>query len=160
MKKIINPFVHSEKHNHKCFGCSPINDTGLKLEFWDAGDQIICKWIPQKRLEGYSNILHGGIQALILDEIASWTVYTKCETAEVTSNIDIRYRNPLEITNNEIIVKAHIENVNKRLAYIHASIENHMGKICSEGTITYFIFPQQIAKEKYHYPGVEAFYEL
>lgn len=159
MKKIINPFVNSKQHDYKCFGCSPLNKTGLKLEFWDNEDEIICKWKPKKHFEGYSNIIHGGIQALILDEIASWTVYTKCKTSGVTSNLDVKYRNPLEITDKEIVVKAHIKDVNKRFAYIHATIENHKGKLCAEATVTYFIFPQQTAKEKYHYPGIEAFYE-
>jgi len=159
VKKIINPFVESKKHDYKCFGCSPLNDSGLKLEFWDAGDEIICKWVPYKHMEGYTKILHGGIQALILDEIASWTIYTKCETAGVTANIDIKYKHPLEITDQEIVVRAKVENINKRLATINATIENHEGKLCAQGIVTYFIFPKELAKEKYNYPGIEAFYE-
>lgn len=158
MKKIQNPFVHSKDHNYECFGCSPLNSVGLKLEFWDAGDEIMSKWIPQKHLEGYLNVVHGGIQATILDEIASWTVYTKCETAGVTSNMEIRYRSPLHMDGSEITVRAHVESVKKRLAYIKASIEDSKGKICAEGTVTYFLFPLEIAKEKYQYPGVDAFY--
>ncbi|MCW3807971.1 PaaI family thioesterase [Plebeiibacterium marinum] len=159
MRKIVNPFVESKKHDYKCFGCSPLNEHGLQLEFWDAGEEVICKWIPKKHMEGYSNILHGGIQALILDEIASWTIYAKCETAGVTANLDIKYKNPLEITDKEITVRGKVENINRRLATITTSIENHEGKVCATGTVTYFIFPQDIAKEKYNYPGVEAFYE-
>ncbi|WP_066633438.1 PaaI family thioesterase [Labilibacter marinus] len=159
MKKIINPFVHSDKHDYKCFGCSPLNDIGLKLEFWDAGEEIICKWLPKKQFEGYLNVVHGGIQATIHDEIASWTVYTKCKTAGVTSNLDVRYKSPLMITDKEMTFKANVESVNKRLAIIKTTIEDGDGKICSIGKVTYFLFPQDMAKEKYQYPGVEAFYE-
>ncbi|TLX72370.1 PaaI family thioesterase [Labilibacter sediminis] len=158
MKKIVNPFVHSKDHNYECFGCSPLNSIGLQMEFWDTGDEIVSKWTPQKHLEGYMNVLHGGIQATILDEIASWTVYTKCETAGVTSNLDIKYKNPLYIDKGEITVRGKVQSLNKRLAFIQVSIENSEGKICAEGVVTYFLFSKELAKAKYQYPGVEAFY--
>ncbi len=159
MKKILNPFVHSKNHDYECFGCSPLNKMGLHLEFWDANEEIICKWQPKKHLEGYQNVLHGGIQATLLDEISSWTVYTKCKTAGVTSGLEIKYKNPLMIDGHEITIRARIETANKRIAKIKASIEDHTGKICAEGIVTYFLFPEELAKKKYMYPGVEAFYE-
>ncbi len=159
MKKILNPFTNSKDHNYECFGCSPKNDIGLKLEFWDAGEEIICYWKPQKQFEGYTEVVHGGIQATIMDEIASWAVYTKCQTAGVTSNLNIKYRQPLKMEGNEIVIKAKIESQHKKLVNIKTTIENAEGKLCAEGIITYFIFPVQIAKEKYMYPGIEAFYK-
>ncbi len=159
MRKIINPFVNNIHHDYKCFGCSPLNNIGLQLEFWDNEEEVVCKWLPKKQFEGYLNVVHGGIQATLHDEIASWAIYTKCETAGVTSNIDIRYKNPLMIDDNEIVIKARVESVNKRIAIVKTSIENSEGKICSLGTVTYFLFPLDMAKEKYQYPGVEAFYE-
>ncbi len=158
MKKIVNPFVNSKHHDYKCFGCSPLNDIGLKLEFWDNGDEVICKWEPHKHFEGYLNVVHGGIQATIHDEIASWTVYTKCETAGVTSNLDVRYKNPLMIDGETIIIKAKVESFNRRMAIINTTIEDSKGKVCSMGKVTYFLFPQEVAREKYMYPGVGAFY--
>ena len=158
MKKILNPFVDSKSHDYKCFGCSPLNENGLKLEFWDAGDEVICKWMPKKQFEGYLNVLHGGIQATIHDEIASWAVYTKCETAGVTSNIEVRYKNPLMIDKGEITVRAKLAKMNRKFAEIETSIEDGEGKICSMGKVTYFLFPKEVSKQQYNYPGVEAFY--
>ena len=31
-------------------------------------------------------------------------------------------------------------------------------RLCTEATVSYFIFPEKIAREKYHYPGREAFF--
>jgi len=36
---------------------------------------------------------------------------------------------------------------------------DNMGELCSEGLVTYRAFPQQLAIEKMHYPGIKAFYE-
>ena len=84
---------------------------------------------------------------------------TKCETAGVTANLDVKYKNPLFITDKEIIIRAKVDSINKRIAVIKATIEDGEGKICAEGNISYFIFPKEVAEKKYMYPGVNAFYE-
>ncbi len=159
MKRILNPFVNAKGDTYKCFGCSPKNNIGLKLEFWDTGEEIICYWKPRKDFEGYINVIHGGIQSTIMDEIASWTIYTKCKTAGVTSNLNVKFRQPLVIEEKDIIIKARIENKKRNLVNIKTTIENSDGKIYSEGIITYFTFSQDVAMNKYMYPGIEAFYE-
>ncbi len=159
MKKILNPYIKTKGDTYNCFGCSPKNNVGLKLEFWDAGEEIICYWKPKKDFEGYVNVIHGGIQSLIMDEIASWTIYTKCETAGVTSNLNVKYKQPLQIDDKDIIIRGRIESQKRNLVTIKTTIENSDGKICSEGLVTYFTFAKDVAKEKYMYPGIEAFYE-
>ena len=42
MKKIINPFVHLDGYN--CFGCAPGNPLGVKMEFFEDGDDIVSLW--------------------------------------------------------------------------------------------------------------------
>ncbi len=83
-----------------------------------------------------------------MDEIASWTIYTKCQTAGVTTNLNIKYRQPLNIEGKEITIKAKIESKNKRLVDVKVCIENAEGKLCAVGIVTYFTFPAEIAKEK------------
>ena len=39
MKKIKNPWLH--KNEYHCFGCCPDNPLGLKMEFYEEGDEII-----------------------------------------------------------------------------------------------------------------------
>ena len=38
MKKIINPYVSLPGYN--CFGCAPHNPFGVKMEFFEDGDDI------------------------------------------------------------------------------------------------------------------------
>jgi uncharacterized protein (TIGR00369 family) len=159
MKKILNPFVKHHPHDYKCFGCSPANDIGLHLEFFDAGEEVVAKWEPQKRFEGYFNVLHGGIQATILDEIAAWVVNVKCKTAGVTSSMSVKYRQPIYLDSGVLTIRGRVEAANRRLATIRATIENSEGKVLAEAEVVYFLFSEQDAKEKYYYPGVDAFYE-
>ncbi|MFR9262762.1 MAG: hypothetical protein ACLVL2_20715 [Bacteroides cellulosilyticus] len=38
MKKIINPWKDLEGYN--CFGCAPNNESGVKMEFYEDGDEV------------------------------------------------------------------------------------------------------------------------
>lgn len=44
MRKIKNPWIGVEKYN--CYGCCPDNEMGLKMEFYEDGDDIISFWNP------------------------------------------------------------------------------------------------------------------
>ena len=64
MKKIINPW--NDKEGHNCFGCSKHNDSGVKMDFYEDGDEVVSVWKPQPQFQGWVNTLHGGIQAVLL----------------------------------------------------------------------------------------------
>lgn len=89
MKKIKNPYLHLEGYN--CFGCAPENPLGVKMEFYEDGDDIVSIWSPRSEYQGWLNTLHGGIQSVLLDEICAWVVMRKKQTAGVTSKMETRF---------------------------------------------------------------------
>ena len=159
MKKIINVHRNDDPEKYRCIGCSPHNPIGIKLEFWDDGECIISKWQPRPEFMGWVNVLHGGIQATLMDEIAAWVVYTKCATAGVTAELNVKYRKTVYTDQGEITIKGQLKEQNRRLAIIHTEIFNIKNELCAEADVKYFIFPEEVAKEKFYYPGVDAFYE-
>ncbi len=73
-----------------CFGCGKQNARGLCLKFdlERAKKRIKTRWEPTKEFQGYANIVHGGIIALILDELMVnllWTLDLPAVTAELTT---------------------------------------------------------------------------
>ena len=56
MKKIINPWIGTEGYN--CFGCAPDNEWGVKMEFYEDGDDIVSYWQPDGRFQGWHNTLY------------------------------------------------------------------------------------------------------
>ena len=146
------------RHDYNCFGCSPFNEIGLQLDFWENGDELVAKWQPRKSLEGWSDVVHGGIQAALLDELAGWIVLIKMKTSGVTSSLNVRYLKPVNISKGEITVKGKVESVNKKLVTISAALIDGEGTECATAELVYFCFPENIARTKYHYPGIEAFY--
>lgn len=93
----------------------------------------------------------------MLDEIASWAVYAILKTGGVTAKMQIRYHKPVLLTDGPIRLNAKIDWFEKGLANIKTQLINKKGVICTEGTIQYFVFPEDIARQKYNYPGIEKF---
>ncbi|MCD4696874.1 MAG: PaaI family thioesterase [Bacteroidales bacterium] len=154
-KPIKNPYVTLEGYN--CFGCSPNNNIGLKMDFYEEGDFLISEWTPSDHFAGYNKVLHGGIQATLLDEIASWCVLVKLKTAGVTANINLRYKKPVFIDKGNLLLKARIDKVEKRIAFIRTELFNATNELCCGGEVKYFVYPEKIAREKLNFPGYNRF---
>ena len=87
MKRIINPWTHTPGYN--CFGCSPDNPIGTRMRFFEDGDSIVSIWRPTQNHQSWLNTLHGGIQAVLLDEVCGWVVFHKLQTAGVTAKMEM-----------------------------------------------------------------------
>lgn len=157
MKKLINPYTQIS--GYYCFGCSPDNKHGLQMEFKDEGEFVICEWNPKPHFQGYREVLHGGIQATLMDEIASWCVQVKAKTAGVTSKLNIRYKSPAYTSQGKILIKARLIEKRRNLADVEVFLYNSENNLCAEGLITYFLFPLKFAKEKLYFPSDENFYK-
>ncbi|MFW6019883.1 MAG: PaaI family thioesterase [Bacteroidales bacterium] len=158
MKPLHNPYA--DYKNYNCFGCSPDNPIGLHLQFYEDGDYILTSWNPDHNLEGFFNVLHGGIQATMLDEIASWVVFVKLGTAGMTSTMNVKYKRPVNIDSGEITIRAKLIEMKRNIAVIKSEILDANGKICSYADVQYFTFSPDKAKEKMHYPGLEKFKDI
>ena len=156
MIRLKNPYALKEGYN--CFGCSPNNPLGLKMEFFEDGEDIVCNWEPDKGFAGFHDILHGGIQATMIDEIASWVVLVKLDTSGVTFRLNTRYKEAVRISRGGISLRASLVEVRRNIATIKVELRDGEGKLCSEGSADYFLFPRERAVSEFHYPGKDAFY--
>lgn len=156
-RKILNPYIKFEGYN--CYACAPGNEYGLKMEFLEEGDEVVSKWQPADHFQGYHHILHGGVQATLMDEIASWIIQVKLKTGGMTSALQTRFKKPVYTNKGEITVRARIGKVEKRLVHVNTFIFDHAGELCSEGVVTYFVFPEKLARRQLFYPGVDAFFD-
>lgn len=157
MKKLSNPFASLEGYN--CFGCAPHNPLGLKMKFFEEGEYLVSEWDPENRYQGYHDVLHGGIQATLMDEIASWVVYVKLRTAGFTSRADVRYRKSVHVNKGPLTIRARCLQMRRNLADIEVKLYDSEKALCAEGTFTYFTFTNEKAREQMYYPGHSSFFE-
>lgn len=78
-----------------CFACGKNNPHGLNLAFHIDGSQIITAWTPTPRHIGFADTIHGGIIAVVLDEIMAWTCGIHGGRFAMSVDISIRYLHPL-----------------------------------------------------------------
>lgn len=147
MKRIINPWTGMEGYG--CYGCDPNNHHGLRMEFMEDGDFVVSQWHPRKEFEGWRNTLHGGIQATLADEIASWTIFRKLQTGGVTSKMEVRYLRPIHISDGDITLRAHITEQRRNLVRVAITIDNGLGERATEVECLYFTFSQDKAREEF-----------
>ena len=159
MRKLVNPFAPLTDKPYTCFCCSPRNSSGLNLSFWEEGDEVFTLWDPGNTYDGFPGVLHGGLQATVMDEVAAWTVYVKCGTSGVTVNLNVNYKTPAFTGKGALKIAASVIEHNKRLARLAAKVIKADGTLASEATVTYFLYPLDKAKAEHNYPGVDAFYE-
>ena len=157
MTKLFKPFEGAPEYY--CFGCSPSNPIGLNLEFIEDGEFVKADWNPKPEFQGFKNVLHGGIQSTLMDEIAAWCVNIKVATAGVTQELNVKFHKAVYTNGGPIKLKSHLVMTDKNIAYIHVDLYNSKEELCSEGEFKYFTYPEPIAKRKLFYPGKDAFYK-
>lgn len=146
LTKIENPFTNSP--GYFCFACSPQNDHGLHMSFYEDEDSVYCKWKPKEYFQGYKNIIHGGIQATLVDEVAGWFIMHKLKTAGLTKNLNVSYISKIFTNQGNVFLKASLLEKEKKNAVILVELSNSDGKICTRATVEFFILPSKIAAKK------------
>ncbi len=149
MKRITNPWDGVEEYN--CFGCCPTNPYGLKMEFYEDGEDIVSRWIPKQHFQGWVNTLHGGIQATLADEISSWVIFRKYQTSGVTSKMEIKYMKPILTTEPHITLRARVKEQRRNIIYIDVEIFNSQDELCACALCIYFTFPKEKAHDEFHF---------
>ena len=155
MKKIRNPYPEG----NKCFACSTSNPIGLKLKFEESEKYLHATWSPSEYYQGYTNLLHGGIIATLLDEIGAWCINVKVGTAGVTSALNIRYLKPVYLTKGDISLRAEIIEKGEKSARLKCELLDSSGTLCADADSEFFLYPEEVARKRMHFPGREAFYE-
>ena len=140
LRKIKNPWIGTEGYN--CFVCSPDNPIGLHQEFYEDGDWIVTKFKPTHDYESWQNTLHGGIQALLIDETAGWVVCRKLQTNGVTSKMDMQYLKPVSTLLDEITVRAKITKMMRNVAFIEAELMDADNTVLTRADLIYFCTPK------------------
>lgn len=112
-----------------CFVCGKENEYGLKLDFeFDRENKTLStKFIPEKKFQGFKDIIHGGIIGLVLDEVMGNLAYKLGHNA-VTSELTYRLKIPAK-AGEEIFFSGKILDDTKRVITAEATAKNADGKM-------------------------------
>lgn len=83
--------------NDYCFACGALNPLGLHLQFRLDDEWLEASFTPAPHLQGFAGVMHGGIAAVILDDLMNNLITRKCRRLAVTGKLEVRYRKPVPI---------------------------------------------------------------
>lgn len=151
MKKIINPWEGLE--GYMCFGCAPENPTGLHLEFYEDGEDIVAFWEPDGAYQGWLNTLHGGIQSTLMDELAGWVILRKLQTTGMTSQLNVRFMKSISTRDPQLMIRGRIKDRKRNAVFLETEIYNSQKELCSRADVVYFVVSTERAQEEFHFCG-------
>jgi acyl-coenzyme A thioesterase PaaI-like protein len=152
MKKIRNPFAGMEEKGYNCFACCPSNPFGLKMEFYEDGDDIVSIWEPHLNFQSWIGTLHGGIQATLLDEVGGWIISRKLQTTGVTTHLNVRYKTSVPVGKGPLEIRGRLKEMKRNFAFIDAEI-SHEGKVCTTCEMIYCTVSKETAKNDFLFEG-------
>lgn len=135
----------NSRDNH-CFGCSPVNPSGLQMKFFTNDSAVISRIAIPAHLCGWNNLVHGGVLTTILDEIMSWSAIYLLKRVPLTKSIAIDFLKPVYV---ESALKAEgivLDDKGKREAVMAGRIYNENDVCCVKATGTYAVFSPAVAK--------------
>lgn len=121
-----------------CFACGTLNPIGLHMEVSYLEDKAVSRFSLKREFQGWSNIVHGGVVATILDEIMAHAVMHYVGKG-VTTSLQITYRAPLHV-DKEVRAVGYVAERKSRLAVAKGEVRAvDNGKLIATGE-SRFIF--------------------
>lgn len=111
-----------------CFACGEKNPCGLKLKFeLDDDNALHSTFTFRKEHQGYTDIVHGGLLGLILDEVMLNLAW-KLELRAVTVQLELRFSKIVRV-GETVSFKGWLMEKNKRLLKAEAEARDSGGEI-------------------------------
>ena len=111
------------ENNDFCFVCGIKNPFGLQVkpQISDGGETVTIECTPPSHLQGWADVLHGGIISTLLDEAITHVGIATFGKPAVTAQLDVRFRNPSP-TGVKLTVSAKRTKASRRLVLAEATV--------------------------------------
>ena len=114
-----------------CYGCSRNNPRGLQLRFCLSDQGCLTRCSIPGYLCGFDGLVHGGIIATLLDEVAAWTNFAYLLRIGVTLEASVRYLKPVP-TETEILLEGKVVRHDEKSSVIASTIRSAEGTLLTE----------------------------
>lgn len=146
MKKKDDYRPLSGRVNHQCFGCSPLNPSGLQMKFHSNGDTVFSWLTVPGHLVGWNNIVHGGVLSTIMDEIMTWSAIHLMKKVTVTKSMTIEFVKPVFI-GDELRAEGKVRELKRKNEVVmEASIYNPKDELCTKSQGSFALIKPRVAQ--------------
>ncbi len=134
------------RENHYCFGCSPLNPSGLQMRFHTDGKALFSWVTVPAHLCGWQDLVHGGVITTMLDEVMGWSTIYLLKCFPLTKSISVDFLKPV-YAGKEIRVEGRLSSVRERESVMEALLYDREGNLCSRAGGVFALLPVQKARE-------------
>ena len=142
--------------DHHCFACGRDNPIGMRLRIELGEGTASTEWVGGEDYVGWSDKLHGGIIATLLDEVMAWAP-SSYDSWAVTAEMTVRYRSPAN-PGERLEASGRVTERRRRIYEVHGEVRGADGRLVAEGRGRYLgATPSEKAELKDRYgvaPGV------
>lgn len=120
---------------HHCFGCGQRNERGLRLRFRVTGPASVeAVYEAPDHFCGAPGVIHGGIQAALLDETLGVAAYQGSGRGDfdlVTVEFSLRYRRPAPAAA-ALVIRGRLLRCEDRDFFVEGEIVDEAGGVLTE----------------------------
>lgn len=120
--------------DESCFACGQKNDNGLKLKITECEEGVCATINPPAWSGGYKKVVHGGVIATILDEVAVWAAF-KRGYKSVTGELNMRIKKAMDI-DGTYTAQARIINTKHRLVRAESTLVDENQRLVASAIVT------------------------
>lgn len=135
MDRAIGESWRNDGPDDTCFGCGHRNERGLRMVFTRTGERSIeSRYQAEPHQCGAPGVVHGGIQAALLDEVLGTAGHLGSDGSRfdiVTADFSLRYRRPCPAGETLVIV-GELDRVEGRDVFVAGQIRNVAGEVLTE----------------------------
>jgi len=121
--------------DHHCFACGATNPIGMRLHIELAEGAARTEWVVGDDYVGWSDKLHGGIVATLLDEVMAWAP-SSYDSWAVTAEMNIRFRAPAS-PGERLTATGTVAGRRRRIYEVIGEVRTADGRLIAEGRGTY-----------------------
>ena len=131
----------SENEGNRCFACGPENPHGLYMTFY-TDEEALYSWVqPPEHMCGWENIVHGGIQGTIMDEVMGWAAVFLTKRIALTKQTTLSFIKPVLFDQGELLAESRVlKHSNEREVIMEGKIYQGSSEPCviAQGTFGLF----------------------
>jgi len=139
------PLAQQQPNSQHCFVCGISNPVGLKLRFYETGPgEVTAEYTAPEHFQGYPGVVHGGIVAAMLDEVAG-RVHMGGDPPRFmyTARLDIRYRKNVPV-GKPLLLIGKAGKIKKRTATATSQIYGPDGGLLAEAEALLVDVPEEM----------------
>ncbi len=135
-----NPLRQMLPWTRSCMVCGQDNPLGLRARSYQVGDLVQLPFTTRVEYAGWSNVMHGGFIATVLDEVMTWAAILGSNTPCFAAEFSIRLQEALPASTT-CTAMARMRQNRRRVFDTEAWLEDAAGRVYARALGRYLPVP-------------------